>query len=221
LDKNDLRSAAIRAIDYVALKPEKIDPMTAAALLELNQKFALKLDAAALGRQKAKGPIKKTPFWRFADDSYIASELEVHVLKGPDRVTAIALYCDKYPLPWDYYTLLDKKIDEDGFMPTRAMMALGLLSQRRCPYDKDRVLALLTRARAKLAGIIVAEKSASTLAIEAMLFLSLAGFGSDIKPAWVTNLLRAQKSDGSFLQDRYSTLLAGRFLLEYQNSPRR
>ncbi|GAB4431950.1 MAG: hypothetical protein OHK0011_14780 [Turneriella sp.] len=216
LTRNEIRRSVEKAIAYALSKKEKLNAYDISTLLELDRRFSLNLDRQELLRLQAQRPPKlRTPLWRFADESYIASESDVKAMKGNDRITASALYCDKYVLPWDFYKELEAMAERDDFDATRAFLAIGLLKKRGCPFDSARLEPVFVRLRAKLCRIAAEDKAPETLRVEAMLFLAMAGYRSEIRPEWVRSILALQQKDGRFGRMVYSTLLTARMLLEY------
>jgi hypothetical protein len=216
LQHAEIRKAAQKAIAYAMSQESKLTAQDIATLIELDKRFRLKLDRGRLLQlMAARSPIRKTPFWRFVDENYVASESEVKGMKGNDRITASALYCDLYVLPWDFYQQLEAMAEAADFDATRAFLAIGLLKQRGCRFDTARVDPVAQRLRLTLQRIAADKDAPEILQIEAVLFLTLGGFRSDVRPAWVRRLISLQQPDGRFGRTPYSTLLTARMLLEY------
>lgn len=216
LTRNEIRRSAEKAIAYAIGKKAKLTAQDISTLLELDHRFALNLDRQDLLRLQAqRAPIRRTPLWRFADENHVASESDVKGMKGNDRITASALYCDKYVLPWDFYKELEAMAASNDFDATRAFLAIGLLKKRGCQFDSARVEPVSLRLRATLRRIAADEKAPETLQVEAILFLTLGGHRSDIRPEWVRKIISLQQADGRFGRIPYTTLLTARTLLEY------
>jgi hypothetical protein len=216
LTQKEIRRSAEKAIAYAVREKARLTAQDLATLLQLNQRFRLNLDTHELSRLLIqREPQLKTPLWRFADENYAASESDVKGMKGNDRITASALYCDKYVLPWDFYKELEDMATRNDFDATRAFLAIGLLKKRGCQFDAARLAPISLRLRATLNRIAADGNAPETLQVEAILFLVLGGYRSDIRPEWVRRIMSLQQADGRFGRIPYTTLLVARTLLEY------
>lgn len=216
LHRAEIRQSAEKAIAYAIREERKLTAQDIATLLDLDRRFRLKLDRNRLLQlQVSRGFTRKTPLWRFADENYTASESEVKGMKGNDRITASALYCDLYVLPWDFYQQLESMAAASNFDATRAFLAIGLLKKRGCRFDEARVESVSNRLRSTLRRLAADTQAPETLQVEAILFLTLAGYRSDVRPAWVRRIISLQQHDGRFGRIPYTTLLTARTLLEY------
>lgn len=216
LHRAEIRKSAEKAVAYALRQEQKLTVQDIASLLDLDRQYRLKLNKKRLLQlQASRSPTRKTPFWRFVDENYVASESEVKGLKGNDRITASALYCDVYVLPWDFYQQLESMAEATDFDATRAFLAIGLLKKRGCRFDEARVAPVMERLRSTLKSLAADAQAPETLQVEAMLFLALAGYRSDIRPEWVRRIVSLQQPDGRFSRNLYTTLLTARMLLEY------
>lgn len=221
LDSTALRKSAIHGLQYLLQKKNPRDKVSQFLMLHVLQRFGLQLGQNSeriIAELKSGLLAKQLPFLRLVDPNYIASESEVKMVKGIDRITESALYCDLYPLPWDFYTELEKWVPKGGYFATHGLLAIAFLQERGCEKNASR----LQDAKQKLVNTVLLEaKAASTitdLRVEAILVLLLVGERQQIRPEWIAEIYLAQAKDGSFLASDHSTVLAAWALLEYSNA---
>lgn len=210
------RLSGIRAVDSVRKKGLSMDPMMISSVLHINREYRLSWQLEKLrAHLLANPPRGRRPMLRFAEPGFAASESEVKLLKGIDRITASALYCDIYPLPWDFYSELETMAARGEYYATHALLAAVILQQKKCSVDRDRLTGIqqgLERTVAKIAG---SQQPLNDLRIEAVLMLLLAGGRDAIRAEWIAEIYLAQSPDGSYFRNDHSTVLAGWAMLEY------
>jgi len=196
-----------KAVQFLKKKSGHIDPMMIATLQHLNKQFAVDIDIRAQRAEILKNPVgHQKVFIRFLDEKRIASEKELKQVTGIDYMTALSLYCDVYELPVDYFTLVNGMAKKGGYYLTHATLSMALIHERKCKYNETARLRELAFEIPRLEKLILAEPAHSDLKTEAMLMLFLVQRKDLVKPEWLSQLIAAQQSDGSFGDDHYTVL---------------
>lgn len=215
-----------KAIQYVNGRGENLLQVAVPMLDNLQRRFGIPVEiTAAKQRVLAVTPRGRRVFFRHLGPGLVASREDIAQLKGIDRVTATALYCDIYGLPADFFPQLRALANQGGYALTHATLALVMVRGQNCAYDratyKNELLSEITRLRWLLQSTAVE----SDLGIEAILMLQLsrsspemAGEPSYVNPVWIERIIAAQSADGSWYQNDHTTVLALWLLLELKNS---
>lgn len=212
----ELRRSAGRAIDAVLRKGDRMDTMVISSLLHINRKYGLRLNLDRHRDRLLASPAEgRAPLLRLVDDKRIATENEVKLMRGIDRITGSAVYCDLYTLPWDFYTSLGDMADKGGYHATHALLAVTLLTEKQCKYDAARIASAKKRLQVVTELIARGPGKINDLRIEAVLVLLLSGADNRVSPTWIQEIVVAQSVNGSYLGSDHSTVLAAWVLLEY------
>ena len=137
-----------------------------------------------------------------------------------DKLTAPALYCDRYGLPEDYMGMFETALLRGGSFAAHALLAWIWIQENGCelPFSDARVEALFD-ANAEL---INDDPVVDDVEIEAATFLYIAGQDSLVNEHFVNRVLAVQNEDGGwyFSSDTpddtsywHTTVLALMFLL--------
>ncbi|MCS6971888.1 MAG: hypothetical protein NZL89_02600 [Leptospiraceae bacterium] len=209
-----LQQAALRALSYLEKREKICDPLVRIVLLHLKKRYwKEKYSDAMFQKLEAVLRPRHRPLLRLVEPQYQANENTIKMLRGIDRITASALYCQQYALPWDFYKEVETWAHKGGYAATHGLWALVLLEERGCTQSSERhnqVRALLVDSVAKIAA---AATPLTDLRIEAILMLQLAGI--TLKPEWLAEIYLAQSADGSVLGNDHSTALAAWLFLDF------
>lgn len=218
LHTTELQKSAIRGLQYLLHKKAPRDKVARLIMLHVLQRFGIELGQKReliIAELKSSLLAKQLPFLRLIDQNYLASESEIKMVKGIDRITESALYCDLYPLPWDFYSELEKWVTKSGYFATHGLLAIAFLQEHGCEKNADRLVSV----RQKLVQTVLQEAGSTIpitdLRIEAVLMLLLVGERQLVRPEWIAEIYLVQAPDGSFLASDHSTVLAAWALLEY------
>lgn len=216
LFENRIDQAIARARENLQQKELRVLPMVVPTLDHLVKEYGLQLDLTALKNKVLQDARHdRRPFLRSIDASVVATETELKRLKGIDRITGAALYCDLYKLPPAFFPDLRKMAVSGGYNLTHATLALFMLRSKNCAVDerlfRDEVDFEVTRLSYMLKKI----RPDSDLGIEAIVMLYMTRQAAHLKdsppaidPRWIVRILDAQDADGSWDQNDHTTVLA-------------
>lgn len=223
-DRYDEAIAA--AVAYLNARGEKLQPVAVPILGNLQRQYKIPVDIAAAEQKVLSGSEeRRRVFQRHMRGGVTASRDDIMKLRGIDHITAAALYCDLYGLPKYFFRAVHSMANRGGYDLTHAMLALVIVRNQRCSYDREVFRRELTAEIHQLRTLLAENPVDSDLGIEAVLMLHLsrkspdmAGEPSHVNPVWIERIIAAQSPDGSWYQNDHTTVLALWLLLELKNS---
>lgn len=215
-----------RAVAYLNGRGEKLQPVAVPILSNLQRQYKIPVNIAAAERIAQGGKNERRHvFQRHMHNGSVASRDDIMKLRGIDHTTAVALYCDLYALPLNFFSEVRSLANQGGYALTHATLAMAMVRAKNCTYDRKVYQAELRRQINQLRFLLQNTRVDSDLGIEAILMLHLsrrspdmAGEPSHVNPLWIEQILAAQSPDGSWYQNDHTTVIALWLLLELQNS---
>jgi len=142
-------------------------------------------------------------------------------VRGLDRLTVLALYCDQAPPPADYTALLEKGRAEGGYALTHAALALIWLRENGCRVVEADFEKRVIR---ETAALVRADAAVSDLELEAAAMVARLGEARLLPHRFLEEVIAAQHEDGGWAEDSgkagpadwHPTLLALWLLLEIE-----
>ena len=121
-----------------------------------------------------------------------------------DRITAPALYCNRFGLSADYPKMVEQAVHSGGYMSPHVLLALIWIQENGCeaPFSED----FIESVYAANAALIDDDSVVTDLELEAAAFLYLAGQGTRVDNAFVERAIAVQNDNGSW---PYSSDLPG------------
>jgi len=228
-----LEAARDRALGFFAAHVERGDPSWLPIFAYLERRFGVAVRDAR-GRALGGGSADVTRpellgvYERLFDPHAAVSADRIAALpSAADRMTALALHCDRLGLPSDWLAMLGQATDAGGYALTQAAVAGQWTLENGClePAALRALQARQIEALAALAGDRAAAEAGLDAGrdvwIEALALLHNHGAGSRVERAWVLDLARLQRDDGGFARgpraqrsDPHATALALWVLLE-------
>ncbi len=218
--------AIAAAVAYLNSRGDQLQSVAVPILGNLQRQYQIGVDIAA-AEKKALSLIegRRRVFQRHMRGGVTASRDDIMKLRGIDHITAAALYCDLYGLPKYFFRAVRSMASRGGYDLTHAMLALVIVRNQRCNYDREVFRRELTAEIRQLRTLLAENRVDSDLGIEAILMLHLsrkspdmAGEPSHVNPEWIEQILAAQSADGSWYQNDHTTVLALWLLLELKHS---
>ena len=140
-----------------------------------------------------------------------------------DGMSLTALYCDKYGLPGDYNSVLEKGFAGDDYWPTHTALAVGWAAENNCIVPKE-YEQLRPTIRDAILRTITRHSQVDDIFAESIALLYYSGLRQDVQIAWLAKLVNAQLSDGGWSAEPFpmksnshTTVLALWGLLEARN----
>lgn len=199
-----------KAVTYFRNKKELLSPGAVLTLDFLSRNYALRIDTKTARKALLKeNPLRQRPTLRTIDHRYEMSELEVSTMKSVRWIMARAVFCDRYPIPWDYTIKLRELGNErGGYAAPWGIQALAIITWQGCSMDAETVASLRQFLAEKSREIIQREIPGSANWMDFLLSLYLAG-----KSDWVTNdmlgiLVNKQDADGRWEKNDDTTAKA-------------
>jgi hypothetical protein len=119
-------------------------------------------------------------------------------VRGLDRLTVLALYCDQVPPPADYPALLEKGRAEGGYALTHVALALIWLRENDCrivePDFEKRVIR-------ETAALVRVDATVSDLELEAAAMVARLGEARILPDGFLEEVIAAQHPDGGWAED--------------------
>jgi len=187
--------AAQRAIDFLrAQKAMSLSTLVVVRYLE--RQFGLEPFPAALAPG---GEAQMRFFGRLIDPSLTLSAEDLAPLSELEGTNALAIHCDRVPLPADYLERLRKLASGGGRRLGQAFLPLIWAVDNGCiRFESARALAAENRAALAEEAERDFERLEGVLAI---VFLQRFGFAEDVKPEWIARLLAGQNADGGWVKE--------------------
>ncbi len=225
--------ASERALGWFASRVHGADPGWANLFGYMHRRFGLEAvnaDGEPLHEvpDDPERPELSRVYRRLVDPGAAVSKAEIAGLPTTiDRITASALHCDRIGLPADWIDILGRASELGGYALTHAALAAEWSRESGCVPEVE-LAPLQTRQIDLLAGLVARRaelaaefSTAQDLWIEALAMLYYLQAASRVEPAWIDDLLRAQRPDGGFgaradakASDPHATALALWVLLE-------
>jgi hypothetical protein len=234
-DAHDARLAEARdrALAWFGREVHGVDPGWSNLFGYMHRRFGLEArDADGVALQRAAAATQRPEiaavYRRLADP---AAGVDGATLAGLDsaidRMTGLALHCDRLGLPADWPEVLRRATAAGGYALTHAALAAEWTLENGCrpfaeiaPVQHEQVdrLAALAADRASLETTF---RAPTDLFLEALAMLYYLRAGSRVEPAWIDAVLDAQRPDGGWPlhpdaheSDPHATALALWVLLE-------
>lgn len=191
-----------KAVRYFQTTKRKLSPGAIVTLDFLVRNYPVKIDITAARRELvARATPAQRVMLRVLDSRIMVPELDIRVIKGARGILPAALYCDVYPLPWNFFSHIRELAEErGGFVATWSMFALAMIEWQNCKYDNDARLALQALLVEKSRDLVRQETTGTELWISAVQSLILAERRDLIEPQ-LPKLAAAQAADGSWQGD--------------------
>lgn len=178
----------------------------AVILDHLDRRFHLGWPAPILARARwqAAGPgsVQMHLFARAYDaDTATALPPGEMTLQPTDQLTSTALHCDRWPLPDDYTSRVERFAARHGLSDkTHALIASIWAHEHGCLDDveyarlRDLIVPQLVQAIEQRPGV-------DDAFVESVALLGFVGRGDLVDPAWVAAIRDAQQSDGGWKEE--------------------
>jgi hypothetical protein len=212
-----------RGLAFLEHARTRFKPTTILALDLIARNHGVKFDLSREKRAILDQPAPNLQLiLRVLDDRVRVSELEIRVLKGQRGILPTALYCDLYPIPWDYISKVQTMaVERGGYLVAWGLFAFSILKWQNCKFDQkkyaDALQVLLSKARV----LLYSEKVGSDLWLEIAQAFCRFGKQADITPTMVNELLRQQLPNGSWSDDPELTVKAIWLLILHAESRNR
>lgn len=211
-----------KAIAYIEARGERLYPMMVPTLYHLRREYRLQVNTTAWELEiRKRNKQLRNPFLRELDPETQILRGDISRLSGIDRLTAIAMHCDRFGLPKNYLADLRRLASQGNYALTHATLALLLSGWRNCLRNDETFQSELQFQHRELSSLSRRIAPQSDLGVETMLMLLLSG--KNLKPparfdtALLAQLLDAQWPDGSWNGDDHTTVLAMWVILEARN----
>jgi hypothetical protein len=221
------------AIRFFAARVEGTDPSWAAIFPYLERRYGLVVRDArgaplrAPAASGARGELAAVYRRLFDPAATIRPERIAALPSAIDRLTALALHCDRIALPPDFRDALGRATELGGYALTHAALAGQWTLENRCagfaelrPLQAEQVERLAALAGDR-AGLGASHEAGYDLWIEALAMLHYLGAGGRVRGDWLAELLASQREDGGWSRspredrsDPHATALALWVLLE-------
>lgn len=211
---------AARALEYFQRQGERIETGVLPTLFYASRRFglSLRLEKPIAAAMREAGPNFR-PFLRFLDEKKTVSEVHVRALRGNRGLVATALYCDLYPVPWDFFSTIHAAAERGGFSATQAAIALVLLKERKCSYEKPKYDTELKYLVAQILSELAKPNENTDLRIEQAVVAVISGNEKILKPEVIRDIIASQQKDGSWVKSQRAT--ANALWLFYELKSRR
>jgi hypothetical protein len=226
-------AARDRALRFFETRVPRADPSWAAIFGHLHRRFGLEARSASGAPLHLPGPVAERPevaavYRRLFDPAAtVAAERIAALPSAVDRMTALALHCDRVAPPPDFADALRRATELGGYALTHAALAGQWTLENGCAGfgDLRALQAAQVERLAALAGdregVGAGHEAGYDVWIEALAMLHYVGAGSRVRPEWLAQLLGAQRADGGWSRspgedrsDPHATALALWVLLE-------
>ncbi|MBN8221326.1 MAG: hypothetical protein J0L53_10410 [Spirochaetes bacterium] len=217
----DYNTSAARALQYFQQQGERIETGVLPTLFYASRRFglSLRLEKPIAAAMREAGPNFR-PFLRFLDEKKTVSEVHIRALRGSRGLVATALYCDLYPVPWDFFSTIHAAADRGGFFATQAAIALVLLKERKCSYEQIKYDTELKYLVAQILSELAKPGENTDLRIEQAVVAVISGNEKLLKPEVVRDIIAAQQRDGSWVKSQRATANALWLLYELKSLQR-
>jgi hypothetical protein len=225
-------AARDRALHYFANRVDGSDPGWAAIFAYLQRRFGLEA-VDARGRPlhrpgRGTRPEIAAVYARLFDPAATTTPARIAALPSAvDRMTALALHCDRIPLPPDFDGALQRAAEVGGYALTHAALAGEWTLENGCrafgelqSVQAEQVERLAAQA-ADRQGLGVRQEAGYDVWIESLAMLHYLGAGGRVRAEWLDALLASQREDGGWSRspredrsDPHPTALALWVLLE-------
>lgn len=207
--RRDPAEARDRALAYFASEVHEVDPGWSSIVDLLHRRFGVEVPLAggrpAHGALPAERSDVAAVYRRLEDPNARATRREIAELPTAiDRVTATALHCDHVGLPDDWLEVLREATRLGAYALTHAVAATRWTVENGC-LPPARVLALeleqidaLVRLLEQRHGLAERHALATDIWIEALAMLHYLDAAERVQPAWIDDLLAAQRPDGGW-----------------------
>jgi len=204
-----------RATSYFKKNLNQLEIDTFIDLKRLVRFYDLKIDL----RSVEKNIMKKVPqnfgvWMRDLDEKYTPAEIEVRSRSQNEGPLLAAMYCDIYPLPWDFLKNMRSFTERGGFAITRSIFALSIAEWKNCAHDKSAFEREKTHLAREIPGIIQRTSLGTGLWIECILSLYFMDHPDWIPAEFLSALIEKQSPDGSWNKNGRNTALILWILLE-------
>ena len=222
-----------RALRFFATRVPSADPGWAAIFGYLHRRFGVEATSARGAPLHLPAPVSERPevaavYRRLFDPAATAAPEQIAALPtAVDRMTALALHCDRIALPPDFADALRRATELGGYALTHAALAgqwtlengcADFAQLRELQAEQVERLAILAGDRT---GIGASHEAGYDVWIEALAMLHYLGAGSRVRAEWLAELLASQRGDGGWSRspredrsDPHATALALWVLLE-------
>lgn len=199
-------AAAARALKYFQHQGDRMEAGVLPTLFYLHRRFGLplRLEKPIAAAMRDAGPNFR-PFLRFLDENKTVSEMHVRALQGNRGLVATALYCDLYPVPWDFFSKIHASGERGGFFATQAAIALVLLKERKCIYDAVKYDSEMKYLSGQILTELARPLVNADLRIEQAVVAVISGNEKRLKPEVIRDIVSAQESDGSWMKSQRAT----------------
>lgn len=207
---NDTIVAINKAVAYFNAKGLSIMRMIIPTIDFLNKRYAAGIDITKnLTEIEATADMTERLFLYTVDSTkYKAPESQVKLMTGIDRISAAATYCKEYDLPADFWTSINDMAYARDYSLTHATLALAMIKEFGCKYDKTKWDAAIAIQRPLLVELIETKTIKKDVAIEALVMLYITNSQAYITKPYIEDLIKNQKADGSWNNNDHSTVLA-------------
>jgi hypothetical protein len=199
-----IQPAIANAIDFFEESGEPYDPYPLLLLDVMHRRFEIAEFADALQRydqmlavRPDQAPLMRV-FRRIADYNNHLQDWDLQeVSEDIDLVTTPALYCNRFGIPDDYPSMLNRATRLGDYMLTHALLACIWIRENGCEVPlPDDAIENMYRANAALIGD---DPVVDDLELEAAAFLCLAGQGALVPHAFIERVVAVQNHDGGWL----------------------
>lgn len=176
----------------------------------LARNYAIPIDTTEARKQLlSRAPRKLRYLLRTIDSTKQVSELEIRVLRKYSGILPTAIYCDVYPLPWDFLVKVrEYGSEKGGWLTVWAVLALAISEWHGCVSDVQQLNEIRGVLVHKILEDLPKERQLTLLRIEFLLSLYLAGRADSVPPQQLKTLVAGQLSDGSWEHDDEMTAKA-------------
>lgn len=193
--------------------------MMVPTLYHMKREYGLQVDTAAREQEiRERNRQRRNPFLRELDPETAIMAEDIRKLSGIDRITAVALHCDRFGLPDNYLGEIHRLASQGKYALTHATLALLLAGWRKCLSNGKEFQEELIFQHGELIRLSRSVEPASDLGVETILMLLLAGKNLKAQPDFdrslLVQMLNGQSPDGSWNRDDHTTVLAMWVLLE-------
>ena len=142
-------------------------------------------------------------FVRMFGTRYHASAAALRLLRSTDRLTAVALECERTPLGPEFANRLRAAVAAGGYEATHVLLAVGWIRELGCRLSS--AAAIGRAAVDRVSAELIRSNAVTDLSLEQSCFLGYAGARSKVRPDWAGQVRRAQRPDGGWAEDPSAT----------------
>lgn len=191
-----------RAIRFMNQRQESLSYDAVITSEFLIRTYEIRVDTGAARRRLlAKPPRVMRPLLRVIDRNLKLSHLEVRAVRGWPGIYAMALHCDLYPLPWDFFPRVRKAAEKYERDIPQAIPLLETIAWLDCNFDRRAFAIEKNNLVRKIPGILNRAEVGSSLWIESLLALYIADHANLVSASHLKQLVARQRPDGSWLQN--------------------